>query len=96
MSRKEIVIGLMIALMVALFLSPFASALPDGLEKVAHDYGFIAKSEHGSILKSPIPDYAFPGIKNEKMASALSGLLGTLVIFGIGCALALLLKRRRN
>jgi cobalt/nickel transport protein len=96
MSRKEIVIGLLIALIVAFFLSPLASSLPDGLEKVAHDYGFIAQSEKGSILKSPMPDYAFPGIKNEKMATAISGLLGTLAIFGIGYGLALLLRRRRN
>jgi cobalt/nickel transport protein len=96
MSRKEIVIGLIMAVIVAIFLSPLASSWPDGLEKVAHDHGFIAKSEQGSILKSPIPDYAFPGIKNEKMATAISGLLGTFVIFGIGCGLALLLKRRRN
>ena len=96
MSRKEIVIGLIIALIMAFFLSSLASSWPDGLEKVAHDYGFIAKGEKGLILKSSIPDYVFPGIKNEKMATAISGLLGTLVIFGIGCGLALLLKRRRD
>jgi cobalt/nickel transport protein len=96
MNRKEIIIGLIIALIVAFFLSPLASSLPDGLEKVAHDHDFIAKSEQGSILKSPIPDYSFPGIKNERMATAISALLGTLVIFGISCGLALLLKRRRN
>jgi cobalt/nickel transport protein len=96
MKRKEIIIGLIIALAAAFFLSPLASSLPDGLEKVAHDYGFIAKSENGSILKSPIPDYAFPGIKNERLATAISGLLGTLAIFGIGYGLALLLKQRRN
>jgi len=96
MIRKEILIGLIIALILAFFLSPLASSLPDGLEKVAHDHGFIAQGETSSILKSPIPDYSFPGIKNEKMATAISGLLGTLVIFGIGCGLALLLKRRRN
>ena len=96
MSRKEIVIGLIIAVIVAFFLSPFASSWPDGLEKVAHDYGFIANGEKGTILKSPIPDYAFPGIRNEKMATAISGLLGTLVIFGVGYGLACLLKKRRD
>ena len=96
MNRKDIIIGLIIAVIVAFFLSPLASTLPDGLEKVAHDYGFIAKGEKGLILKPLIPDYAFPGMKNEKMATAISGLLGTLVIFGIGCGLALLLKRRRD
>ena len=96
MNRREIIIGLIIALIIAFFLSPLASSLPDGLEKVAHDHGFIVKSEQDTILKSPIPNYAFPGIKNEKMATAISGLLGTVVIFVIGCGLALLLKQRRN
>jgi cobalt/nickel transport protein len=96
MSRKEIVLGLIITLIVAFFLSPLASSWPDGLEKVAHDYGFIAKSVTGSIFKLPIPDYAFPGIKNEKMATAIAGVLGTLLVFGAGYGVALLLKRRRN
>jgi cobalt/nickel transport protein len=96
MNRREIIIGLIIALIAALFLSPLASSWPDGLEKVARDYGFISKGVTGSIFKSPIPDYVFPGIKNEKMATAIAGALGTLLIFGVGYGIAFLLKRRRN
>jgi cobalt/nickel transport protein len=96
MNRKDIVMGLIIAVIVAFFLSPLASSWPDGLEKVAHDHGFIVKGEQGSIFKSPIPDYIFPGLKNEKMATAISGLLGTLVIFGIGYGLAGLLKKNKD
>jgi len=96
MSRKEIIIGLIIALIVAFFLSPLSSSWPDGLERVAHDHGFMVKGEQGSVFKSPIPDYIFPGLKNEKMATAISGLLGTLVIFGIGYGLACLFKKRRD
>jgi cobalt/nickel transport protein len=81
---------------VAVFLSPLASSWPDGLERVAHDYGFIARGEQGSVLKSPIPDYVFPVLKNEKLAISISGLLGTMIIFGIGCTLGLLLKRRKG
>jgi cobalt/nickel transport protein len=96
MNRKDIVMGLIIAVIVAFFLSPLASSWPDGLEKVAHDHGFMVKGEQGSIFKSPIPDYIFPGLKNEKMAIAISGLLGTLVIFGIGYGLASLLKKNKD
>ena len=96
MSRKDIITGLIIALIVAFFLSPLASTLPDGLEKVAHDYSFIAQGKKGLILKSPISDYAFPGIKNEKLAVSISGLLGTVIIFSIGCTLGFLLKRRKD
>jgi len=96
MNRKDIVIGLIIAVIVAFFLSPLASSWPDGLEKVARDHGFMVKGEQGSVFKSPIPDYIFPGLKNEKMATAISGLLGTLVIFGIGYGLASLLKKNKD
>ena len=96
MTGKEIAIGLIIAVMVALFLSPLASSRPDGLERVAKDYGFIEKGEQVPVLKSPIPDYIFPGFKNEKLATSISGLLGTVIIFGIGCSLAFLLKKRKD
>jgi cobalt/nickel transport protein len=96
MNRKDIVIGLIIAGLVAFFLSPLASTLPDGLEKVAHDCGFIAKGELSSILKSPIPDYAFPGLKNEKLAVSVSGFLGTVIIFVAGFSLAFFLKKRKD
>ena len=96
MNRKDIVIGLIIAVIVAFFLSPLASSWPDGLEKVANDYGFIAKGEVGSVLKSPIPDYVFPGIKNEKLAVSISGFLGTVIIFVAGLSLAFFLKKQKD
>jgi cobalt/nickel transport protein len=96
MSKKEVIIGLVIALAIAIFLSPLASSWPDGLEKVAHDIGFAQKSEQGHFFKALLPDYIFPGIKNEKLATSLSGLLGTLIIFAIGFSVALLLKKRKD
>jgi cobalt/nickel transport protein len=96
MNKKEIIIGLIIALAIAMFLSPLASTFPDGLEKVAHDIGFVNKSEQGHFFKALLPDYIFPGIKNEQLATSLSGLLGTLTIFAIGFSVALLLKKRKD
>jgi cobalt/nickel transport protein len=96
MSKKEIIAGLIIALIVVFFLSPLASSLPDGLERVAKDHGFIARGEQSNVWIAPVPEYVFPGIKNEKLAVSISGLLGTVVIFGIGCSVAFLLKRRKD
>ena len=79
--KNTVLIILLAALAVAVFLSPFASSSPDGLERVAEDLGFIEKGEE-QVLKSPIPDYAFPGIENEKVATALAGAAGTLLTFG--------------
>lgn len=87
-------IGLGVALLLALFLSPFASTSPDGLEKVAESKGFSEKGESWKFWKyAPLPDYAIPWIKNEKVSTALSGLIGTLAIFFIALGVGGLVKR---
>jgi cobalt/nickel transport protein len=96
MHKKEIFVGLMTALVLALLISPFASPWPDGLERVAKDQGFLEKGEGPPVLAAPVPDYSFPGICNKKWATSIAGLLGTLAMFGIGCGVAALLKRRKE
>jgi cobalt/nickel transport protein len=87
-------IGLGVSLLLALFFSPFASSSPDGLEKVAEMRGFKEKGEAWKFWNhAPLPDYTLPWIKNEKISTALSGLLGTLAIFLIALGLGKSLKR---
>jgi len=89
-----ILIGLGISLLLALFLSPYASTSPDGLEKVAETKGFSEKGESWKFWKhAPLPDYAIPWIKNEKVSTALSGLIGTLAIFFIALGVGRLIKK---
>ncbi len=85
------VIGLLLALGVAL-LSPLASPHPDGLERVAEDEGFLDQAQDAPY--QVIPDYAFPGIENEALATIVAGLVGTILLFAAGYALAWLLRRR--
>jgi ABC-type spermidine/putrescine transport system permease subunit I len=85
------VAGLLLALGVAL-LSPLASPHPDGLERVAEDEGFLDQAEDAPY--QVIPDYAFPGIQNEAVATIVAGLVGTAFLFAVGYALAWLLRRR--
>ena len=85
------VIGLLLALGVAL-LSPLASPHPDGLERVAEDEGFLDRAEDAPY--EIVPDYAFPGIKNEATATIVAGLAGTVLLFVLGYGLAWLLRRR--
>ena len=81
-------------LLVALFLSPFASESPDGLEKVAETKGFAEKGEGSTFWKyAPLPDYAIPWIKNKKVSTALSGLIGTLAIFFIALGIGKFIKK---
>ena len=87
-------IGLGICLLLALFLSPFASSKPDGLEKVAETHEFAGKGEGPKLWdRAPFRDYSFPGIKNEKVSTALAGFLGTLSIFFLVIGLGKLIKR---
>ena len=87
-------IGLGISLMVALFLSPLASTSPDGLEKVAETKGFAEKGGSWKFWKhAPLSDYTIPWIKNEKVSTALSGLIGTLAIFFIALGIGKLIKK---
>ena len=79
--RKELWVGLVAALLVAAVLSPFASSSPDGLERVAHDKGFIQKGEEKEAFKAPIPDYLVPGISNETFAGSSAGIIGTILTF---------------
>jgi cobalt/nickel transport protein len=94
---KIIISGMVLALGIALFLSPLASSLPDGLERVAENLGFIKKAEGpGTTIweKSPLPDYKVPRIQNERWATGLAGLAGTIVIAAAGWGLARLLRKR--
>ena len=81
--------ALAIALGVAVFLAPFASEHPDGLEYVGAKLGFLNDAAP-ALISPPIRDYAFPGIgpAHVKLATAIAGVVGTLVVFGVGLGLA--------
>ncbi|MDD2690019.1 MAG: PDGLE domain-containing protein [Candidatus Omnitrophica bacterium] len=95
MNKKDIFLGLIIAVSLALLISPFVSPWPDGLEKVAGDKGFAAKATNTGFT-APIRDYLWPGFKNEKLATSLAGTVGTLFVFTVGYALALLLRKKNK
>jgi hypothetical protein len=94
-TRTLVILALALAVGLATAVSPFASADPDGLEKVAEKKGFFDKGRLAAIQEdSPIPDYSFPGVEDERLASGLAGFAGTLAVFGVGYGLAFLLRRR--
>ena len=80
--------GLAIALGIAAFLSPFASKDPDGLDRVSQDLKFEKKAVEQSPAKQ-LPfahifeEYSFKAIPNQKVSTALAGMTGTLVVFGL-------------
>jgi len=96
MDKRIILGGLLIALSLAVFVSPFASSWPDGLERVAEDKGFIDLAEIQPAVSSPIPDYAWPGIGNERLATSIAGLAGTVIICGLGIGLGYILSAKNK
>lgn len=95
--RFGIFIGIALALAIGIGVgvSPFASPHPDGLERVAADHGFADTGTLHAIQEgAPVPDYAFPGVTNERAATAVAGLAGTLGVFLLGVGLARVLRRR--
>ncbi|MCF6096485.1 PDGLE domain-containing protein [Thermovorax subterraneus] len=78
---------LFLAIIIAALLSQYASPLPDGLERVAEDLGFLEKGESPVLKFSPMPDYTITTINNEKISTAIAGITGTLITlaFAWGC-----------
>lgn len=79
------IVGLLMALTLAI-ASPLASANPDGLEWVAGRKGFLDNAR-GPLYKV-LPDYIFPGVSNESLATILAGLIGTIIVFGVALGVA--------
>ena len=84
------VAGLGIALGVA-FLSPLASSDPDGLERVAEDEEFLDEAKDAPY--EVIPDYLFPGVEDESVATILAGVLGVLIVAALTLLVAFVLRR---
>jgi PDGLE domain len=90
-----IAVALALAIGLATAVSPFASPNPDGLEKIAEEKAFLDQGRLHSLQEdSPIPDYAFPGVENERLATGLAGFVGTLGVFALGWGVARVVRRR--
>ncbi len=86
-------IGLLFCLALVL-LSPLASSSPDGLERVAEDKGFMERAREAPFHL--IPDYVFPGVNNEAVATIMAGIMGTAAIFFLVYGLGWVLRRRKS
>jgi PDGLE domain len=89
--RLFTILALAVAIGLASAASPFASSDPDGLEKVAAEHAF---QNTGKGQGGPIAGYAFPGVKDERLATGLAGFTGTLIVFALGYGVARTARRR--
>ncbi|MFG2722602.1 energy-coupling factor ABC transporter permease [Streptomyces sp. NPDC048416] len=94
-TRKVWGIGIVTALLLAGFVSFYASASPDGLEKVAHDKGIDAKTTQHASSDSPLADYSVKDVGDARLAGGLAGVIGVGVTVVVGSGVFWAVRRRR-
>jgi cobalt/nickel transport system permease protein len=88
--------GLALSVVLAGFVSFYASASPDGLEKVAADKGIDAKAEEHAAAGSPLADYGVKDITDARLSGGLAGVIGVGVTVVAGSAVFWTIRRRRT
>jgi hypothetical protein len=93
--KAFVTLAVAVAVGLAFAASPFASSSPDGLERVAGDHGFADSGRLHSVQQdAPVPDYAFPGIDDPRLATGVAGFAGTLAVFALAFGAGVVLRRR--
>ncbi|MFE1143223.1 energy-coupling factor ABC transporter permease [Streptomyces rochei] len=96
-SRRGLwITGLVTSLVLAGFVSFYASADPDGLEKVAADQGIDRKTEEHASADSPLADYGVEDITDARLSGGLAGVIGVGVTVIAGSAVFWAVRRRRT
>ncbi|MGW7547841.1 energy-coupling factor ABC transporter permease [Streptomyces sp. NPDC054770] len=96
-SRRALWIsGLVTSLVLAGFVSYYASASPDGLEKVAHDHGIDTKTEEHASAGSPLADYGVEDVSDARLSGGLAGVIGVGTTVVAGSAVFWAVRRRRT
>ncbi|MFF3089319.1 energy-coupling factor ABC transporter permease [Streptomyces nojiriensis] len=95
-TKKVWVTGLVTALVLAGFVSFYASANPDGLEKVAADKGIDEKVEEHAAANSPLADYSVKDVDDARLSGGLAGVIGVGVTVVAGTGIFWAVRRRRT
>ncbi|MEU9857486.1 energy-coupling factor ABC transporter permease [Streptomyces sp. NPDC047974] len=95
--RKVWIGGVVTALVLAGVVSFYASASPDGLEKVAADQGIDAKAEEyeHATADSPLADYGVKGVDSARLSGGLAGVIGVGLTLAVGTGAFWAVRRRR-
>lgn len=94
--RTLLLSGLAASLVLAGVVSFYASASPDGLEKVAEERGFAASAEEHHNAESPLADYGVSNIDNARVSGGLAGVIGVGATVVAGSAIFWAVRRRRT
>ena len=88
--------GLVTSLVLAGVVSFYASADPDGLEKVAHDHGIDKTEKEHAAADSPLADYGVKDISDDRLSGGLAGVIGVGVTVVVGSGVFWAVRRRRS
>ncbi len=94
-NRKVWLGGLTAALLCAGVVSFYASASPDGLEKVAADNGIDEKAQDHAAKDSPLADYGIAEIADTRLSGGLAGVIGVGATLAVGSGVFVVVRRRR-
>ncbi|WP_329547148.1 energy-coupling factor ABC transporter permease [Streptomyces sp. NBC_01356] len=94
--RKLWITGLVASLVLAGFVSFYASASPDGLEKVAEDQGIAKAAKEHSAADSPLADYGVKDVSDARISGGLAGVIGVGVTVVTGTGVFWAVRRRRT
>ncbi|AIR98863.1 energy-coupling factor ABC transporter permease [Streptomyces glaucescens] len=87
--------GLAASVVLAGFVSFYASADPDGLEKVAADHGIDRKAEEHAAAGSPLADYGVEDVDDARLSGGLAGVIGVGLTVVAGSTVFWAVRRRR-
>ncbi|MDT0347004.1 energy-coupling factor ABC transporter permease [Streptomyces litchfieldiae] len=85
--------GAAVTLVCAAFVSFYASADPDGLERVATDEGIAEEAREHGLADSPLADYGVRDVDNERLSVGLAGAAGVAVTLAAGSGVFLAVRR---
>ena len=88
--RRWVLGGVAIVLFLVLF-APFASSLPDGLEWVAGEQGFLSVAQDAPY--QILPDYTVPFLGDGAASTIVAGLIGALIVFVLAFLVVRTLRR---
>lgn len=94
--RKVWITGLVTSLVLAGFVSFYASANPDGLEKVAEDQGIAEAAKEHAAADSPLADYGVKDVSDARISGGLAGVIGVGVTVVAGTGVFWAVRRRRT
>ncbi|MDY7105880.1 MAG: PDGLE domain-containing protein [Actinomycetota bacterium] len=91
-----VIVALVVTVGLAMIVSPFASSSPDGLEKVAAEEGFEETAADHALGDSPLADYGVSGVDDERVSTALAGLVGVVITLAVAYGISRTMSGRRH